>query len=47
MTAPDAGLMAVLCCTAILGHWALIKAYALAEASAIQPLPISSWSAPR
>jgi drug/metabolite transporter (DMT)-like permease len=37
MTAPDAGLMAILCCTAILGHWALIKAYALAEASAIQP----------
>jgi drug/metabolite transporter (DMT)-like permease len=37
MTAPDAGLMAVLCCTAILGHWALIKAYAMAEAAAIQP----------
>lgn len=37
MTLPDAGLMAVLCCTAILGHWALIRAYALAEASAIQP----------
>lgn len=37
MTAPDAALMAVLCCTAIIGHWALIKAYALAEASAIQP----------
>jgi drug/metabolite transporter (DMT)-like permease len=37
MTPADAGLMAVLCCTAILGHWALIKAYALAEASAIQP----------
>ncbi len=37
MTPGDAGLMAVLCCTAILGHGALIKAYALAEAAAIQP----------
>jgi len=29
--------MAVLCCTAALSHWLLIKAYAVAEASAIQP----------
>ncbi len=31
------GLMAVLCCTAVLGHWLLIKAYDVAEASDIQP----------
>jgi len=37
MTAPDWGWMAVLCCTAVLGHWLLIQAYAVAEASAIQP----------
>ncbi len=37
MTGPDWGLMAVLCCTALLGHYTLIRAYALAEASAIQP----------
>ncbi|MCB6179810.1 DMT family transporter [Rhodobacter sp. Har01] len=29
--------MATLCCTAALGHWLMIKAYAVAEASAIQP----------
>lgn len=29
--------MGVLCCTAMLGHWLLIKAYDLAEASAVQP----------
>jgi drug/metabolite transporter (DMT)-like permease len=29
--------MATLCCTAVLGHWLLIRAYAVAEASAIQP----------
>lgn len=29
--------MAALCCTAIIGHWLLIKAYAVAEASAVQP----------
>lgn len=29
--------MAALCCTAVLGHWLLIRAYAVAEASAIQP----------
>jgi len=31
------GWMAALCCTAILGHWMLIRAYAVAEASMIQP----------
>jgi drug/metabolite transporter (DMT)-like permease len=37
MSAPDWGWMAALCCTAIVGHWLLIKAFAVAEASAIQP----------
>jgi drug/metabolite transporter (DMT)-like permease len=37
MSAGDWGLMAALCCTAVLGHWLLIRAYDLAEASAIQP----------
>lgn len=29
--------MAALCCTAALGHWCLIRAYEVAEASAVQP----------
>ena len=37
MTPVDWGWMAILCCTAALSHWLLIKAYAVAEASAIQP----------
>jgi drug/metabolite transporter (DMT)-like permease len=37
MAPADWGWMAVLCCTAALSHWLLIKAYAVAEASAIQP----------
>lgn len=37
MTAPDWGWMALLCVTAMAGHFALIKAYALAEASTVQP----------
>jgi drug/metabolite transporter (DMT)-like permease len=37
MTAPDWGLMAVLCVTGALGHWLLIRAYEVAEASAVQP----------
>lgn len=37
MTPADWGWMAVLCCTAVLGHWLLIRAFAVAEASAIQP----------
>lgn len=37
MTPTDWGWMAVLCCTAVLGHWLMIRAYAVAEASAIQP----------
>lgn len=37
MTAPDWIWMAVLCCTGVIGHGALIRAYDLAEASAVQP----------
>lgn len=37
MTPADWGWMFVLCCTAAGSHWLLIKAYAVAEASAIQP----------
>jgi drug/metabolite transporter (DMT)-like permease len=37
MTPVDWGWMALLCCAAALSHWLLIKAYAVAEASAIQP----------
>ena len=37
MAGPDWAWMATLCCTACLGHWLLIKAFAVAEASAIQP----------
>jgi len=37
MTLPDWGLMLALCCTAALSHWLLIRAYEVAEASAIQP----------
>ena len=33
----DWGWMAALCCTAALAHWCLIRAYELAEASAVQP----------
>jgi drug/metabolite transporter (DMT)-like permease len=33
----DWALMAVLCVSAALGHWLLIRAYAVAEASAVQP----------
>ena len=38
MTAPDWGWMLALCCTSVAGHWLLIRAYDLAEASAVQPL---------
>jgi drug/metabolite transporter (DMT)-like permease len=37
MTLPDWGWMATLCCTAVLGHWLLIRSYEVAEASAVQP----------
>lgn len=37
MTPRDWGWMAVLCVTGALGHWLLIKAYAVAEASVVQP----------
>ncbi len=37
MSAGDWGFMAMLCLTSVFGHWLLIRAYDLAEASAIQP----------
>lgn len=37
MTVPDWGWMAVLCLTGALGHWLLIRAYEVAEASSVQP----------
>lgn len=37
MNGPDSALMAVLCCLGALGHYLLIRAYEVAEASAIQP----------
>lgn len=37
MTTPDWGWMGVLCITGALGHWLLIRAYEVAEASAVQP----------
>jgi len=37
MSTADWGWMAALCGTAALGHWCLIKALAVAEASAVQP----------
>jgi drug/metabolite transporter (DMT)-like permease len=37
MSPGDWALMAILCCSAVLGHWLLIRAYAVAEASAVQP----------
>lgn len=37
MASADWIWMATLCCTAMLGHWLLIKSYDLAEASAVQP----------
>ncbi|MDJ1008927.1 MAG: DMT family transporter [Paracoccaceae bacterium] len=37
MTGADAALMAALCVTGALGHWLLIRAYDLSEASAVQP----------
>jgi drug/metabolite transporter (DMT)-like permease len=37
MTPSDWAVMALLCCTATVGHYLLIRAYELSEASAIQP----------
>lgn len=37
MTPPDWGWMGLLCLTSVAGHWTLIKAYDVAEASAVQP----------
>ncbi|GAB1478655.1 DMT family transporter [Paracoccaceae bacterium] len=47
MDAGQAGMMALLCVTAMLGHWLLIKAYDVAEASAVQPFAYLQlvWSA--
>lgn len=37
MSGPDWIWMAALCVTGVLGHWLLIKCYAVAEASVVQP----------
>ncbi|MFN4157073.1 MAG: DMT family transporter [Gemmobacter sp.] len=37
MATGDWGWMALLCCTGVLGHYLLIRAYEVAEASAVQP----------
>ena len=37
MTRADWGWMGLLCCTACFAHWLLIRAYEVAEASAVQP----------
>ena len=37
MTRGDWGWMSLLCCTAAFAHWLLIRAYEVAEASAVQP----------
>ena len=38
MTAGDQAWMLALCITSVVGHWLLIRAYDLAEASALQPM---------
>jgi drug/metabolite transporter (DMT)-like permease len=38
MTPGDWGWMLALCCTSVTGHFLLIRAYDMAEASALQPL---------
>mgnify|MGYP003378100224 CR=1 FL=1 len=43
MAPADWGWMAILCCTAALSHWLLIKAYAVAEASAITATSLAHW----
>lgn len=40
MRGPDIALLALLCCTALLAHWLMIKAYELAEASVLQPFAL-------
>ncbi len=37
MSGPDWGWMALLCCTGVTGHWLMIRALEVAEASAVQP----------
>ncbi len=38
MTGADSAWMLALCITSVVGHWLLIRAYDLAEASALQPM---------
>jgi len=47
MDAGQSAMMALLCVTAMVGHWLLIKAYDVAEASAVQPFAYLQlvWSA--
>ncbi|NTT84272.1 DMT family transporter [Tabrizicola fusiformis] len=47
MGAGQSAMMALLCITAMVGHWLLIKAYDVAEASAVQPFAYLQlvWSA--
>ncbi len=40
MTAANWGWMLTLCCTAVLGHFMMIKAFAVAEASDVQPFAL-------
>lgn len=40
MSAPDWGWMALLCCTAAISHFMMIKAFELAEASDVQPFAL-------
>lgn len=37
MSGADWGVMGLLCCTSVLAHYTLIRAYEVAEASAVQP----------
>ena len=40
MSAPDWAWMAVLCCTAVLGHWLMIRSLEVAEASAVHGIDV-------
>lgn len=46
MTGSDWAWMGLLCMSGALGHYLMIRAYEVAEASAVQPLPTCSWSLP-
>jgi drug/metabolite transporter (DMT)-like permease len=37
MSGPDWIWMGILCCTAVTGHWLMIRSLEVAEASAVQP----------